>query len=256
MRTHPPTSADTPALAALRAGLAPQRISDTWPVIGELEGDTVPVTFAYSAAQGREVMVHLNGITDTLRRDFSWARLPEVSQSPWSSTYAAAWNLPAGLLCGYRIVDVEHLPPEAGHSRAGWLAIHRAGKPDPLGTETMSTPLGGACTLLALPGAHRHPAWNPETPILAPGPEVTRLTDRVSAWDWGHHRRTVLLFDAEQWLAVGLLERLRTLPKPPLVLAVDSGTPSTAARSCPTLSGSPRRCARRSMPFANTPDSS
>ena len=224
MRTEPPAPATTLALTALRTGAHPTEVSRTWPVIDPPGPDGVPVTFAVRTQPGREVMVHLNGVTDVLRSDFAWARLPEVTRDADGSTYAAAWYLPAGLLCGYRIVVAAYLPPDAGHTREGWLAVHRAGTPDPLAGMTMATPLGGDCSLLTLPGARLHHAWDEDAVPLTGEPVRTRLTTRVSAWDYGRRDTAVVLFDAEQWEAVGLPQRLRRLADPPLILAVDSGT--------------------------------
>lgn len=221
-KTEPPSRVVTPTLVALRAGLDPRAVSQNWPVIDPPTVDGVPVTFAVRAAPGKQVLLHLRGITDALRTDLSWALLPEVCRDANGSTYASAYLLPSALICGYRVLVADHLDPDAGATRSGWLSVQQAGVPDPLGTTQMRTPSGSDSTLLALPGARVHPAWAPDADPRLPEPSVTRLTDRASVWDYGRRDAAVVLFDAEQWSEIGLPDRLRRLDTVPLVIAVES----------------------------------
>lgn len=265
-RTAPPARVTTPELAALEAGAMPHEVAATWPVIGaERPGservgndtgtgtvpgsDTVPVTFAVWAPAGHEVLLHLNGITDGSREDVEWALLPTLGRKDLADPsaareaagvpapnelHAAAFLLPRALICGYRYAILPHLPRDAGHSHSGWKAVHEAGVPDPLAAERMSTPLGGDASVLTLPGAVVHAAWDPDTPPRRRPPYISTFDpgtserpapgEGVRLWDFGRHDAAVILFDAEQWEAIDLVGALRRLgTTPPLMIVVDSG---------------------------------
>lgn len=244
MRSQPPALVNTPVLDALRAGARPSDLPGPWPQIGEPTADGVPVTFAAVAPAGSEVLVHLNGITDRFRTDFEWALLPVVhalgagdadgtgesdgtaeAAEASHAVHAAAFLLPERLICGYRLVTMDHVPRNAGADRPGWLAIHEAGRTDPLCPAVLPTVLGAEASVLSLPGAVEHSAWEPGAPALRAAPAVSELGGGVRLLDSGREDAAVVLFDAEQWLALGLVEALRRLPRPaPLILAVDSGT--------------------------------
>ncbi|MDR2256880.1 MAG: DUF3327 domain-containing protein [Arthrobacter sp.] len=258
MRARPPVAIETPVLAALRAGVAPPHAAPAWPAVqtpgrldaagmgapagaptepptvGELPAGTVAVTFAHEAPAGGEVLLHLNGITDRFRTAFEWALLPEVHRDGDRAVHAAAFALPAGLSCSYRLVSAPSIPRDAGTSRPGWKAIHEAGRPDPLAGERMPTVLGGESSLLALPGAVVHPAWHPATRPRRAAPRVHARGEGLRLIDTGRHDALVVLFDAEQWESVGLLEALRRLRgTPPMILAVDSDTGRRRAEFLP-----------------------
>lgn len=202
--------------------------------------DECAVTFAVQAPVGKEVMVHINGVVDSRRRDFAWARLPEVQRTGDRAIHAQAYLLPRGLTASYRVVVEDHLDPQAGATRAGWKAIHEAGGPDPLNTgRTMATPLGGDASLLLLPGSPSHWMWDTphrpgtfqeEYPTLveeALGPGVTFV-------DGEDRNGLAVVFDAEQWRGVGLLHGLSRMTRfRPGVMLVDSDVagPGPAGRS-------------------------
>lgn len=229
-----PRILDTDALRSLRDGAAPSEVSEHWPVVGErTESGGYVVTFAAVGPEGHDVMVHLNGITDRSRTSVGWAIMPRVAGEGDTTVYAQAYELPAELINGYRIVTLPSIPHDVGAHREGWRGVHLAGRPDPLAKLRMPTPLGGDCSVLALPGCREHEAWSaectPETrrrelPTLEP---LTARTDLINS---GDDSRVLVLFDAEHWLATGLLEALAQRENAaPLILAVRSGAP--AARS-------------------------
>lgn len=242
-RAEPPSLVETEALERLRSGESPETIAPAWPVVSEPgetarnapggpsastdEGEEVAVTFAVRGPVGGQAMVHLNGVTDRFRRDVRWALLPVVAREGEEQLHAGAYLLPRGLRCSYRVVTLPSLPRDAGATREGWLRIHRAGRPDPLAdpARVLATPLGADSSLLSLPGAEEHPAWEASTPVRWDAPVMRRLTERTRLWDFGRSDLALVLFDAEQWAAQGLEAALRRLPaRPPLVLAVDSGS--------------------------------
>lgn len=223
----------TRALDALRGGRKPEAVSACWPVVDEQRPGGVPVTFAAVAPAGHEVMLHLNGFTDRSRTCFDWALLPRLARRGGQEVHGAAYLLPVGLINSYRLVMMPAIPRDAGATRKGWRAIHEAGRPDPLAARTMATPLGGDASLLTLPGASTHPAWEPGRPLLrAPAGRID--LDGAQVWDHGRHDRLVILFDAEQWEAAGLPQALQRVGGiPPLILAVASGGLEHRARFLP-----------------------
>lgn len=220
----PPRRVSTAAVQALAAGVAPEDVAASWPVVEAERDGGVPVTFAVRAPRGHEVLLHLNGITDRSRADFGWAMLPVVATEAGTDVHAAAYLLPPRLTCSYRIVTSPRIDRDAGRSRPGWKAIHEAGVPDPLAGPCMRTPLGGDASLLELPGAAVHPAWDPAAPVVRAEPVINAMAPGVRLWDLGRHDGVVVLFDAEQWEAVRLRDALRRLGRtPPLLLTIASG---------------------------------
>ncbi|MDN6555366.1 MAG: DUF3327 domain-containing protein, partial [Acidipropionibacterium acidipropionici] len=220
-------------LRSLARGVSPERLAPRWPVIGEPGLDGVPVTFVARAPAGLEVLLHLNGITDRTRTCFEWALMPVLARNGGQEIHAAAYLLPEGLAASYRLVTMPEIPRDAGRTRQGWRAVHEAGRADPLAARTMATPLGGDASLLTLPGASIHPAWEPGSPVLRPEAVRTDL-EGAQIWDHGRHDRLVILFDTEQWEGVGLPGALRRLAgTPPLILAVASGSLEHRARFLP-----------------------
>ena len=233
----PPRRVHTAAAQALAAGVPPEAVAERWPVAETERDGGVPVTFAARAPRGHEVLLHLNGITDRNREDIEWALLPAVASDaddPGAQVHAGAYLLPAHLTCSYRLVTLPSIPRDAGRVRPTWKRIHEAGVPDPLAGERMPTPLGGDGSVLTLPGAAVHAAWDAGAPLRRPEPVITVVAPGVRLWDAGRHDGVVVLFDAEQWEAAGLLTALRRAEStPPLLLLVSSGDLANRAAFLP-----------------------
>ncbi|MGO1320330.1 MAG: enterochelin esterase domain-containing protein [Galactobacter sp.] len=249
MTSTSPRTVDTPSLQRLRAGEAPEAVSEHWPVVdaalaGNWSDDVVPVTFAAYAPAGHEVLVHINGLVDRSRTDFAWALLPVVSVGPdGREVHAQSYLLPKGMLSTYRLVVQARIPRDAGSTQPGWKAIHEAGGPDPLNPcPSQPTPLGGDASTLVLPGGPAlHSAWADDS---APALTERALTEReiapgVGLLDTGRRDRLAVVFDAEQWRDVGLEAAVARLGNTcPSVLLIDSFVPDgvgAAPRSRPTF---------------------
>ncbi|WP_154793804.1 enterochelin esterase domain-containing protein [Occultella kanbiaonis] len=198
-----------------------------------------PVTFLWRAQDpGAEVMVHLNGITDAHREDLTPARLHRIEGT--DLCHRTDW-LPADGTWGYRIVELDRLPTDAGATRAGWLAIHEAGRPDPLNPRSQPHALGQISSLLVMPDAYQHPAWA-DTPGTA-APWITwELPGDGDAPRTLHHwqpagastrRRVLVLFDGEQWTALGLADAMERSGLDVEILLVDSHGPQRRAADLP-----------------------
>ncbi|GAA1137460.1 enterochelin esterase domain-containing protein [Ornithinicoccus hortensis] len=217
------------------------------PVIGEgaeIDGRACrQVTFLWRQEQtDREVMVHLNGITDAHREDITPALLQRMPDTDlW---HRSLW-LPAEGTWGYRIVEAERLPRDAGATREGWLAVHRAGRRDPGNPRWLPHALGAESSVLVLPEAYQHPAW-----LDAPTQEARWTQWQVSDLDGeprtvrhrspggrapqgGRRPRLLVLFDGEQWAAMGLADALDRAGLDLEVLLIDSGDPGRRAVDLP-----------------------
>jgi enterochelin esterase-like enzyme len=199
-----------------------------------------PVTFVWRAQDpGSEVMVHINGITDAHREDLAPARLHRIEGT--DLCHRTDW-LPADGTWGYRIVEMDTLPTDAGASRAGWLAIHEAGRPDPHNPRSQPHALGQTSSVVVMPDAYQHPAW-----ADTPGAAVAQLTGwelsddgaavrTVRHWQpaGASARRWVLvLFDGEQWTALGLADAMERAGLDMEILLVDSHGPERRAADLP-----------------------
>lgn len=228
MSGTPPERIETEALALLRSGAPPESVSAAWPAIGrrvERDGRVLrEVTFVTTAPAGVEAMIHLNGVTDGHRTDIRPAIFERIAKT---STLALAYLLPDDLIASYRIVADPDLPRDAGVTRDGWLRIHRLGMPDPRNPRTLPNPLGSRSSVLVLPGAREHPAWdagNPRVRAVArhehPSPHgslVTLVPEEAAG--------LLVLFDGENWDRSGIEAALgRRTTATPAVVLVPSGT--------------------------------
>nr|WP_281360982.1 enterochelin esterase domain-containing protein [Schumannella luteola] len=188
---------------------------------------------------GDPALVHLNGITDAHRRDVRPALLQPI---PGRELRALAYLLPEGLTASYRLATVPDLPGDAGSTREGWMRVHRAGRPDPRNPHGIRTPLGGASSLLRMPGWRAHPARERLAAGAAPEHDLATRELRVpgargerSVWVItpvaGPVPDTLLvLFDGDTWMDADVPALLAARPGPPVAVAVVSSI-SLEARS-------------------------
>ncbi|WP_181408392.1 enterochelin esterase domain-containing protein [Schumannella sp. 10F1B-5-1] len=238
-----PLRIDSAALRALRAGVPLDEIAAAghhpgeWPVIGPLverEGVRLREVTFVADDTGIPTLVHLNGITDAHRRDVRPALLHPV---PGRDLRALAYLLPEGLTASYRIAAVPELPVDAGSTREGWMRVHRAGQPDPRNPHGIRTPLGGASSLLRMPGWEPHPA-RASAPLrdLAtrelriPGPSGERSVWVITPRAEPVPDTLLVLFDGDTWMDAGIERLLAARTGPAVAVAVVSSI-SLAVRS-------------------------
>lgn len=184
-----------------------------------------------------EVMVHVNGLTDAMREDVTPALLEHV---PGTDLWHLSWWLPADGTWGYRIVEMPEVPRDAGDSREGWLAIHRAGRLDPLNPAWQPHALGEASSLLVMPAAYQHHAWHP-APSTAQslrhleieGPDGAARGVHLALPPQGEPEAVVVLLDGEQWAALGIADAVAETGLATDLLLVDSVDFPTRARDLP-----------------------
>jgi enterochelin esterase-like enzyme len=205
-----PRRADADAYRRLMAGAPPVDVSATWPAFGRRVGDGMrEVTFVTDAAPGDEVMIHLNGITDSHRTDISPAMLERV---PGTDRHVISYLLPDDLVVSYRFVAGAHLDRRAGSTREGWLRIHEAGRRDARNARSLRNPLGRESSVLVMPGGRIHPAWDTSaeavesataaafdefTIPIGDGPPLTILRRPRAS-------RVLFLFDGDLWAEHGI----------------------------------------------------
>ena len=232
------TDAGDPAAAA-EAFWA--EVADT-PVIGEaaeIAGRPCHlVTFLWRQPDpDREVLVHLNGITDAHREDLAPMLLEHVAGTDlW---HRSLW-LPSEGTWGYRLVDLPEIAPDAGATRQGWMAIHRAGQRDPGNPRWLPHMLGEESSILVMPQAWQHPAWLDEptaaeqwTVWEVPGPDGDSRPVRHWAPTGSPASRLLVLFDGEQWAAMGLADAIVRAGVDLELLLIDSVDPASRARDLP-----------------------
>jgi enterochelin esterase family protein len=226
-----PIRVDSDAHERLRRGIHPDEISAQWPVIGDpVEKDgwmLRPVTFVAEAEPGHEVMIHLNGVTDAHREDIT----PALMEPVGAGRHALTYLLPDELRVSYRFAADRTLPRDAGRTREGWRRVHALGRPDPRNPETLLNPLGAESSVLTMPGAPRHPAWEshgagelPITTVPLPSGPVTVVH--------GDPSRVLVLFDGEWWERLGIAGALAR-GGGPLTVLVPSGTLAERAALLP-----------------------
>jgi len=226
-----PVRADSDVHERLRRGIHPDEIGAQWPVIEdavEREGRMLrPVTFVADAPIGHEVMVHLNGVTDAHREDIA----PAVMEPVGTGRYALTYLLPDELRVSYRFVVDAALPRDAGRTREGWRRIHERGRPDPRNPDTLLNPLGTRSSVLTMPAAPRHPAW--DTPGAGELPITTvPLPSGPTTIVHGDPSRVLVLFDGEWWGRLGIVGALARHAGP-LTVLVPSGSLAQRAERLP-----------------------
>lgn len=223
-----PQRLDPEALRAPRGrdGL-PSRVHPTWvveqvadgvvwslcrqtPVIGPAfarDGRTLhEVTFL--AEHDGEVLLHLNSFVDRHRDRLEPAILERV---PGTDMHHLTLELPTELLASYRLVSADRIERDAGSTHEGWVEIHHAGRPDPRNPDTLPHPRGEQSSLLRMPGAPRHPAWQGVRLGVTPTPYDERELHvdgtRVRLLAPRRPQRLLVLFD-DIWHAAMLPEAL------------------------------------------------
>lgn len=249
------------------------------PVVGDrrtVDGvDVVETTFVYEDARTLDVMVHLNGLTDGHRTDIRAALLERVDGTDW---YALTYLLPADGTWSYRIVARESIPHDVGSERSGWMGVHRDGRPDPLNDDHLRHPHGEASSIFHGPDAPVRAEFDGiRTDLLhADGiggeADGRAETDAAGAGEpdgadgaatrrtWQHAELTdgsglslhfspsgeegaplLVLFDAEQYLTMPVLDALSAYAHALDVVTLDSGTPEQRGEVLPH----PERAAAR-----------
>lgn len=244
---------DPPARVALETEFITQY--PTNPVLGAAHErgaeQWIETTFIWQLPPGeeapRDVMIHLNSITDAHREDIRPALLRRIATSSlWSITYL----LPDTLIASYRIVVAQSdpLPRNSGADRASWLRIHALGKPDPRGQGTLPNPLGSESSVLVMPNAWQHPAWGETAERNFPQRQTSTLTTiDVPTFDGELRRlhiyrpnaatppaRLLLLFDGEVWIELGVQAALdRWKGDPIAAVLVSSVSPQRRSADLP-----------------------
>lgn len=201
----------------------------------------LPVTFlAREADPTVPVMVHINSITDNHREDVGPALMPPV---PGTSVRAVTYLLPDDLEASYSLVRGDAVPLGLPYTRAQWRRVHGAGEPDPHNPHPFHKPMGGPASVLVMPRARRHPAWDTAMPRLrdfrAHHTTTNYRTRNRGATLLIPQSRTgipamqspgapapglLILFDREFWTPLGLESALARWPGDlPPVLIIDSG---------------------------------
>ncbi|WP_165310712.1 enterochelin esterase domain-containing protein [Microbacterium protaetiae] len=226
-----PIRSDAAAHERLRRGIHPDRISASWPVIGEpIEQDgrmLHPVTFVAEAVAGHEVMVHLNGVTDAHRENI----VPALMEPVAGGRHALTYLLPADLRVSYRFAADASLPRDAGRTREGWRRIHELGRTDPRNPDTIPNPLGTMSSVLTMPRAPRHPAWDAAA-VDEPPLSTVHLSEHAATVVHGDPSRVLMLFDGEWWEQLGIAAALVRVGGPTTVL-VPSGSLARRAQLLP-----------------------
>ena len=197
----------------------------------------VATTFvAVHGDEAEEVMLHLNSVTDGHRERIEPALMSRLAGTDlWHLTY----DLPVDLVASYRIVAGDPIPRDAGATRAGWLEVHRRGRPDPHNPLRLPNPLGETSSVLVGPEARVHPVWTP-APAVARGVQVD-IGDPLG--DGPRHvwldapadaEALLVLFDGETWRDLRVEEALRRWDGPRLAVAcVANGNLRRRAASLP-----------------------
>lgn len=239
------------------------------PVIGDrrtVDGvEVVETTFAYEEEHTLDVMVHLNGLTDGHRTDIRAALLERIEGTNW---YALTYLLPADGTWSYRIVARDSIPHDVGSERSGWMGVHRDGRPDPLNDDHLRHPHGEASSIFRGPDAPVRAEFDGIRTDLLPAAgdsgEVSEkadenIGDAAARRTWQHAELTdcsglslhfspageraplLVLFDAEQYLTMPVLEALSAYAQALDVVTLDSGTPAQRGEVLPN----PERVAAR-----------
>ncbi len=185
---------------------------------------------------GSAVMLHLNGLTDAHREHIWPALLARLAGTPWR---ALTYLLPEDGAWSYRFVVREAIADDVGATRAGWVAIHRDGRPDPRNPQRLRHPHGEASSVYRAPASPRHPAWagdhvDDDTPW-----QTMALEGGLDAhlFRAGPDADLLVLFDAEQWstlpLAQALRRRVELGARPVDVMLVESGGFERRAQTLP-----------------------
>ena len=214
----------------------PDRL-DRSPIVGRrcvIDGvEMVEVTFVAHESPAREVLVHVNSLTDAIR-----TRLGPAIMAPVGNTGAQilSWWLPADGCYSYRYWRSDEVPRDIGATRAGWMRVHREGQPDPLNPETLPA------FDLREQSVWRGPDFEPVP--WAPTGEAERqwrLHDDGRFAVLPGDDRTLVLFDGLRWRLAGVASALRAAGLGHTVVAVDTGEGEqraawlTTARGCAPL---------------------
>ena len=195
--------------------------AQTLPVTGErrlVDGIAMcEVTFAVREEDPHvEVMVHVNGLTDSHRDDITPAILPAVDGT---AVRTLTYLLPADGVFSYRLVRGRPLDREAGRTRDGWFRVHRAGEADPRCPESIPHAHGSRSSVWTGPDARRTPGWGSPS-VLS---EITLDDERRVWWQRGAAGRWLVLFDGAIWRELGIAAGLASgLREPPGLILIDA----------------------------------
>lgn len=172
--------------------------------------DLVEASFLTWAPGPAEVLVHVNSLTDNVRRAFEPWLARSASGTPLRSVDVL---LPADGTYSYRLVAAVAIARDAGHTRSGWSWVHRHGRPDPRNPERIVDPLGSWSSIWRGPRAPRpldarrraEPAWEA---FACRTPDGTSRT--VHGRRGAGRGPVVVLFDGEQWRTDGVAGWLGT----------------------------------------------
>ncbi len=237
LRVTPAWWPEHPTDAALAAAAA-----HGTPVLGarrDVNGtELVETTFLVEGdGADRVVLIHLNTLTDRHREDLTGALAPRVPGTRW---HTLTYLLAPDAIVGYRIVVRDRIPADIGAERAGWRAVHAAGRPDHCNPRTLTDGFGHTSSLFAGPDAREHPEWAGSAPPMpeAAWSAVHELGDderAVTLWQGSGAapRRLLVLFDGHTWRRLDTAARLARRARAWDLLLIDSPSLLQRARELP-----------------------
>ena len=206
---------------------------DRSPIVGErsvIDGvEMVAVTFVAHEPPGREVLVHVNSLTDAIRTQLDPAVMSPLGAS---GVQTLSWWLPADGCYSYRYWRADEVPRDIGATREGWLRVRREGEPDPLNPETL--PAFDLREQSVWRGPDFHPApWTP----AGEAEQRWRVHDDGRFALLPGDDRTLVLFDGLRWRAAGVASALRAAGFGHTVVAIDTGEGDQRAAWLTTAQG-------------------
>ena len=188
----------------------------------------VEVTFVAHEPAGREVLVHVNSLTDAIRTALDPTVMIPVGSS---GAQTLSWWLPADGCYSYRYWRADQVPRDAGATREDWFQVHREGQRDPLNPAVLPSFDLREQSVWYGPD-YRSMPWAP----AGEAEERWRLGDGIFAVLPGDER-TLVLFDGRRWRAAGVASALRAAGYGHTVVAVDTGEGEQRAAFLTTADG-------------------
>ena len=191
------------------------------PLLGERQWingvDMVEVSFLAWVDPDAETLVHVNSLTDNMRRSFEpWLMRPVVG----SPLRALDLWLPVDGCYSYRIVTTEHIPRDIGHTREGWRWVHEQGRPDPRNPERIVDPLGRFSSVWRGPDSPTPTCCDDVAEwqhVMVDCPDQVSRPISIRRGSGDGSMPLLVLFDGEQWRSTGVADRLGT----PVLAALD-----------------------------------